>query len=212
MVPPRGFTTPVWAPSMTIPLVTGVNPLQTTWLERGIVSGRVTLLLRSAEIQPLFVRFVQMDSIHHPPHSHLLVRVHARGSIQRDNHHLRPKAAEGGHELRGGDAVGGALPLPSPSCRHHLGARHPGGNNAEFTNNNTQFPWSPSGNRGRHAAPVRKTFFQGQQLTGQTKATSDKATAYPPMHLSPGCELMSRKSTWHARNQKNLLLRSLTGK
>lgn len=35
----------------------GVNPLQTTWLEHGIVSGRVALLLRSAEIQPLFGRF-----------------------------------------------------------------------------------------------------------------------------------------------------------
>lgn len=32
----------------------GVNPLQTTELERGIVSGRVALLLRSAEIQPPF--------------------------------------------------------------------------------------------------------------------------------------------------------------
>ena len=36
----------------------GVNPLQTTGLERGTVSGRVALLLRSAEIQPSFVRFV----------------------------------------------------------------------------------------------------------------------------------------------------------
>ena len=35
----------------------GVNPLQTTWIEHGIVSGRVALLLRSAEIQPLFDRF-----------------------------------------------------------------------------------------------------------------------------------------------------------
>jgi hypothetical protein len=35
----------------------GVNPLQTTWLEPGIVSGRVALLLRSAEIQPWFGRF-----------------------------------------------------------------------------------------------------------------------------------------------------------
>ena len=35
----------------------GVNPLQTTWLEHGIVSGRVALLLRSAEIQPAFERF-----------------------------------------------------------------------------------------------------------------------------------------------------------
>jgi hypothetical protein len=43
---------------MTIPLVNGVNPLQTTLLELGIVSGRVALLLRSAEIQPVFLRFV----------------------------------------------------------------------------------------------------------------------------------------------------------
>ena len=35
----------------------GVNPLQTTWTEHGIVSGRVALLLRSAEIQPLLPRF-----------------------------------------------------------------------------------------------------------------------------------------------------------
>ena len=43
---------------MTISIINGVNPLQTTLLELGIVSGRVALLLRSAEIQPLFVRFV----------------------------------------------------------------------------------------------------------------------------------------------------------
>lgn len=43
---------------MTISLVNGVNPLQTTLLELGIVSGRVALLLRSAEIQPVFRRFV----------------------------------------------------------------------------------------------------------------------------------------------------------
>ena len=43
---------------MIIPPVTGVNPLQTTLLELGIVSGRVALLLRSAEIQPVFDRFV----------------------------------------------------------------------------------------------------------------------------------------------------------
>ena len=42
----------------------GVNPLQTTWLEHGIVSGRVALLLRSAEIQPAFGRF--SDWTHHP--------------------------------------------------------------------------------------------------------------------------------------------------
>ena len=43
---------------MIIPTVIGVNPLQTTLLELGIVSGRVALLLRSAEIQPVFDRFV----------------------------------------------------------------------------------------------------------------------------------------------------------
>ena len=37
--------------------------MQTTWLERGTVSGRVALLLRSAEIQPLFERFVRLQSI-----------------------------------------------------------------------------------------------------------------------------------------------------
>ena len=47
---------------MTIPLVIGVNPLQTTLFELGIVSGRVALLLRSAEIHPVFVRFVLCES------------------------------------------------------------------------------------------------------------------------------------------------------
>ena len=45
---------------MTIPIVNGVNPLQTTLLELGIVSIRVALLLRCAEIQPVFGRFVRM--------------------------------------------------------------------------------------------------------------------------------------------------------
>jgi len=35
---------------VTIPIVGGVNPLQTTLLVLGIVSGRVALLLRSAPI------------------------------------------------------------------------------------------------------------------------------------------------------------------
>ena len=48
---------------MTISIVGGVNPLQTTLLVRGIVSGRVALLLRSAEIQPLYGRFVQNSFI-----------------------------------------------------------------------------------------------------------------------------------------------------
>ncbi len=43
---------------MTIPLVIGVNPLQTTLLQLGIVSGRVALLLRSTEIHPVLLRFV----------------------------------------------------------------------------------------------------------------------------------------------------------
>lgn len=42
---------------MTISVFIGLNPLQTTWTERGIVSSRVALLLRSAEIQPLFLNF-----------------------------------------------------------------------------------------------------------------------------------------------------------
>ena len=48
-------------PCMSIPSLVGVNPLQTTWFERGTVSGRVALLLRSAEIQPLFGRFVRLE-------------------------------------------------------------------------------------------------------------------------------------------------------
>ena len=35
----------------------GANPLQTTWTEHGMVSGREAFLLRSAEIQPLLPRF-----------------------------------------------------------------------------------------------------------------------------------------------------------
>ncbi len=64
MVSTRLPTRPAGAPSMTISLVNGVNPLQTTLLELGIVSGRVALLLRSAEIQPSFGRFVQCFEWH----------------------------------------------------------------------------------------------------------------------------------------------------
>jgi hypothetical protein len=39
---------------MTISEIIGLDPLQTTEIERGIVSSRVALLLRSAEIQPKF--------------------------------------------------------------------------------------------------------------------------------------------------------------
>ena len=38
----------------------GVNPLQTTWIERSTVSSRVALLLRSAEVKLLYNRFVQL--------------------------------------------------------------------------------------------------------------------------------------------------------
>ena len=51
---------------MIIPPVIGVNPLQTTLLELGIVSGRVALLLRSAEIQPVFDRFVTHTRVSSP--------------------------------------------------------------------------------------------------------------------------------------------------
>ena len=63
-------------PSMLIPLVIGVNPLQTTLFELGIVSGRVVLLLRSAEIQPVFVRFVPNRFGDSPPS--LLVKCSSR--------------------------------------------------------------------------------------------------------------------------------------
>ena len=43
---------------MIISIVIGVNPMQTTLLQLGIVSGRVALLLRSTEIQPVLLRFV----------------------------------------------------------------------------------------------------------------------------------------------------------
>lgn len=57
---------------MTISIVNGVNPLQTTLLELGIVSGRVALLLRSAEIQPVFGRF-SMNGIRHSPPLHVVL-------------------------------------------------------------------------------------------------------------------------------------------
>jgi hypothetical protein len=44
----------------------GVNPLQTTWMGRGTVSSRVALLLRSAEVKPLFERFVFFFSLFFP--------------------------------------------------------------------------------------------------------------------------------------------------
>ena len=60
----------------------GVNPLQTTWLEHGIVSGRVALLLRSAEIQPAFGRFSDwtQNPITPPPHTHNTPPTHNNGA------------------------------------------------------------------------------------------------------------------------------------
>ena len=70
---------------MTIPLVIGVNPLQTTWLERGIVSGRVALLLRSAEIHPLFERFVRWTIVHPPSSSWLAGTLRGPGAADGAN-------------------------------------------------------------------------------------------------------------------------------
>jgi len=53
---------------MTIPFVNGVNPLQTTLAELGIVSVRVALLLRSAEIQPVF-EDLSSNTIRYSPQS-----------------------------------------------------------------------------------------------------------------------------------------------
>ena len=62
----------------------GVNPLQTTWPKRGIVSGRVALLPRSAEIQPPFHRFSDWTSpkANHPTHSNTLCMGAARGRLE----------------------------------------------------------------------------------------------------------------------------------
>ena len=43
-----------------------INPLQTTLIEQSIVSSRVALLLRSAEIKLLFSRFVFSKHFHGP--------------------------------------------------------------------------------------------------------------------------------------------------
>ena len=64
----------------------GVNPLQTTWPKRGIVSGRVALLPRSAEIQPPFHRFSDwtpnrpITPLHYTLHTNHLLRP-ARGCL-----------------------------------------------------------------------------------------------------------------------------------
>jgi len=80
--PPATFTRLVGAPSMTISLVNGVNPLQTTLLELGIVSGRVALLLRSAEIQPVFGRFVTEWQCHSPPIQNSLAVCYRAGLVR----------------------------------------------------------------------------------------------------------------------------------
>ena len=61
----------------------GVNPLQTTWPKRGIVSGRVALLPRSAEIQPPFHRFSDWTSpkANHPTPFNIHCPCAARGRL-----------------------------------------------------------------------------------------------------------------------------------
>ena len=102
LVPPGAATRRAWAPSMTIPLVIGVDPLQTTLLELGIVSGRVALLPRSAEIQPGFVRFVlspftssitdpstplhsTLLTLPNPSHTHTHTHTHKPSTLQSHN-------------------------------------------------------------------------------------------------------------------------------
>lgn len=68
---------------MTISLVDGVNPLQTTLLKLGAVSGRVALLLRSAEAQPVFSDLFLNGSFHSIPP---LVKVLLPGGL-----HLKPE-------------------------------------------------------------------------------------------------------------------------
>ena len=61
-------------PITKISIIAGVNPLQTTEIGGGIVSGRVALLLRSAEIQPS-----SSDLFGRPPNSSL--GLHTRGRV-----------------------------------------------------------------------------------------------------------------------------------
>ena len=46
------------ASELKLKILERINPLQTTLIEQSIVSSRVALLLRSAEIKLLFSRFV----------------------------------------------------------------------------------------------------------------------------------------------------------
>jgi len=47
-----------------------INPLQTTFIERGIVSSRVALLLRSAEIKPIVRQICSKEQHLLPPILH----------------------------------------------------------------------------------------------------------------------------------------------
>ena len=55
--------------------------MQTTWLERGTVSGRVALLLRSAEIQPLFIDLSDWIHQSNPPHHSSNARPQLQGGL-----------------------------------------------------------------------------------------------------------------------------------
>ena len=57
--------------------------MQTTWLERGTVSGRVALLLRSAEIQPLFIDLSDWIHTSNPPLHTSNGRLQLQGGLPR---------------------------------------------------------------------------------------------------------------------------------
>ena len=92
--------------------------MQTTWLERGTVRGRVALLLRSAEIQPLFEDFpiefsqnsITPPSTHFPP----LTRTCSRAGLEFE-------VARGAAVGARGAAVGARVPrwVRVPRWRRH---------------------------------------------------------------------------------------------
>ncbi len=94
------------------PLV-GVDPLQTTWLERGAVRSRVALLLRSSETQPLFNDLSSIDRTCPQASDQSPVAICSRGCLS--CFHRWPRAASLHHCSR---AV--ALHADSRSPPEHL--------------------------------------------------------------------------------------------
>lgn len=90
--------------------------MQTTWAERGTVSGRVALLPRSAEIQPPFERFGKREGssrcspLLHPPQP-ILCPVPAAGRLCVDPWHpgVDPRHSSGWAARLGSRAEGGAV-------------------------------------------------------------------------------------------------------